>query len=84
MDELTCGCALVHLARSGFIYKSTSPFAGLVKTEKEERESINGQKGREINEGGGIMRAQAYMIIGLADKNQDLSQRSQLTPSPFP
>ncbi len=28
------------------------------------------------------MRALAHMIMGPADRNQDLSQRSQLTPSP--
>lgn len=38
---------------------------------------VKDEKGREKNEGGGLMRA-------LADRNQAPSQRSQLTPSPFP
>lgn len=30
------------------------------------------------------MRTLAHMIMGPADRNQDPSQRSQLTPSPLP
>lgn len=68
----------VHLF--SFLFFSFTNMGGCIGGQRVRREE---KKRREINEGGGLMRALTHMIMGLADRNQDLSQRSQLTPSPY-
>lgn len=49
------------------------------------RRGRGGLEGKRDKRGRGpLMRALVRIIMGLADRNQDLSQRSQLTPSPLP
>lgn len=54
-------------------------------SKRGRRPGRGGLEGKRDKRGRGpLMRALARIIMGLADRNQDLSQRSQLTPSPLP